>query len=103
MTTASIVAYMHELKEAGFTDRQAEVQATKIEQVTQTIYEKTKQDAREKEKDLATKGDLYAVKSDLYTALKDQELRLIKWMIGTVIGTGATVIIAIAGLIKYIH
>ena len=38
-------------------------------------------------------------KSDLLVALKELEIKLIKW----VIGTGIAGVLAIAGLIKYIH
>ena len=33
MEVVSIVDYIHELKEAGFTDKQSEVQARKLEQI----------------------------------------------------------------------
>lgn len=51
MATASIVDYIHELKQAGFTDRQSEVQAKKIEQVVTEI-----------KNELATKADLDVAK-----------------------------------------
>lgn len=38
-------------------------------------------------------------KSDLLLALKELEIKLIKWMIGM----GIAGVLAIAGLIKYIH
>ncbi len=38
-------------------------------------------------------------KSDLLVALRELEIKLIKW----VIGTGIPGVLAIAGLIKYIH
>ena len=41
----------------------------------------------------------FASKHDLQVALKEQEIRLIKWIVGTEIGG----ILAIAGLIKYMH
>jgi hypothetical protein len=87
MDAISIVNYMHELKEAGFSDRQAEVQAKKMEQVIQEVREEVKQDI--KVKDLVSKSDL-----------RELELCLIKWIMGTM-GAG---VLAIAGLLlKYMH
>ena len=43
----SIVEYMHDLKEAGFTDRQSEVQARKLELVISEVKSELKKDLKE--------------------------------------------------------
>lgn len=75
MATASIVDYIHELKQAGFTDRQSEVQAKKIEQVVTEI-----------KNELATKADLDVAKRELELSFKRdietlryQTLKFIVW------------------------
>lgn len=48
--------------------------------------------------DIVTNQEL-VTKSELLLALKELEIKLIKWMIGT----GIAGVLAISGLIKYIH
>jgi hypothetical protein len=90
MATISIVNYIHDLKEAGFTDRQAEAQARKIEPVTQDVRDAIKQEIQDQE---------LVSRSNLHVALHALELHLVKWMLGT----GITAILVIAGLFKYMH
>ncbi len=60
MATISIVDYIHELKEAGFTDQQSEVQARKLEQMFIDVRTELKQDLKQEfhVDDLVTKKDL---------------------------------------------
>lgn len=99
MASISIVEYIHELKQAGFTDKQAEVQARKIESICSAVKHDIKQEIKHdiKNQNLATKNDILMVKNDIAmvrnelkndiavvrTELKDTELRLIKWVIAT--------------------
>lgn len=78
--TLSIVEYIHELREAGFSDRQAEVQASKLEQLIKDIKSEIKEDI--KTQDLATKKDII-----------EAELRLLRW----IIWTGVGVVVALGG------
>ena len=73
--------FIHDLKDAGFTDKQAEVLAKDTEVLMNQVTE-------ESQRTLFTKEDA-----------KELEIRLIKW----VLATGITTIIAIAGLLKYMH
>ncbi len=51
----------------------------------------------------AAKDEVYSrelvTKNDLLIALKEQELRLIKW----ILGTGISGIVIIAGMLKFMH
>lgn len=59
MLSMSIVDYIHELKQAGFTDSQAEVQAKLLEQVVSEVKKELTEQFKQglKDKDLATRGD----------------------------------------------
>jgi hypothetical protein len=93
----SIVDYIHELKEAGFTDKQAEVQAKKLEQIVSEVEAKIKEDIKSQE--LATKRDLLETEVRILNTTKrdllETELRLLKWLIGI----GLSVVITIGGMI----
>ncbi len=65
MSTISIVDYIHELRQAGFTDQQSEVQARKLEQIIVEVKAEIKEDLRVQ--DLATRKDIV-----------EAELRLLK-------------------------
>ena len=67
MAAISIVDYIHELKEAGFTDKQSEVQARKLEQVIIDVKADIKKDIKQEIHidELATKKDLEVVKLEL--------------------------------------
>ncbi len=77
------IEYAKQLRNAGVSQEQADIQAQAIETVINDIVSN---------QELVTK-------SDLLVALKELEIKLIKW----VIGTGIAGVLAIAGLIKYIH
>ncbi|MES2205139.1 MAG: hypothetical protein V4496_07985 [Pseudomonadota bacterium] len=68
----SIVNYMHELKEAGFTDKQSEVQARHMEQVVTEV-----------KNELATKKDLELA----IEKLRYETLRFVAWASVSVIVT----------------
>ncbi|AUR51924.1 hypothetical protein [Aquella oligotrophica] len=99
--TLSIVDYIHELKEAGFTDKQAEVQAKRLEQIIAEVKADIKQDLETKE--LADKGDdMLLVKRDISEA----ELRLTAKIeqyrydsLKFTVWTGITVVITIGGML----
>ncbi len=83
MAAVSIVQYIHELKKAGFTDQQAEVQAKEMESVIIEVRKEIKEEINSDigNKNLATKDDL-----------KNLEIRLIKWVVATsVVTIGATI------------
>lgn len=73
------IEYAKQLRSAGVSQEQADIQAQAIETVINDIVSN---------QELVTKRDLAELK-----------LELIKWMIGT----GIAGVLAIAGLIKYIH
>ena len=87
----SIVDYMHELKDAGFTDRQSEVQAKKIEQVVVEIQNglATKQDLEELR--LSAKKDLALTKKDLELAIEKLRYESLRFTVWTGIGVIAAV------------
>ena len=72
MASVSIVEYMHDLKEAGFTDKQSEVQARKFELVISEIKSDLKKDLKEELHidELVTKKDLETTKKDLELAIE---------------------------------
>ena len=97
MASISIVDYIHELKEAGFTDRQSEVQARNLEQMAITIKSELKQDLKQEFKidDLATKQDLEVTKKDLELAIEKIRFEMLKFTVWTEIG----VIITLGGML----
>ena len=92
MAMVSIVQYIQELKKVGFTDQQAEVQAKEMEffitEVRAEIKEEIQSDIRNLH--LATKNDL-----------KELEIRLIKWVVGTSVATIIAVIGTLSTVIKF--
>ena len=98
----SAVDFMQRLKKANFTDEQAEILAKETEDLFSNVIEHAK--AEFDNKDLATKGDLREVElrlqREIETVRKEIvliESKLIKWILGTGIGS----ILAIAGLLKF--
>lgn len=83
----SIVNYMHELKQAGFTDRQSEVQARQLEKVFNEI-----------QKEAATKKDLteLATKKDLELAIEKLRYETLRFVVWTSVG----VIVALGGMMS---
>lgn len=88
----SIVNYMHELKEAGCTDRQSEVHARHLEQVVIEI-----------ENEVATKKDLELTKKELEFVFKrDIELAMAKLryeMFKFIVWTGVGVVVALGSML----
>jgi hypothetical protein len=90
MASISIVDYIHDLKESGFTDQQSEVQARKLEQVIIEIKSELKQDIKQELHidDLVNKKDLdLAIEKIRYETLK------------FTVWTGVGVVAAIAGML----
>lgn len=75
----SIVNYMHELKQAGFTDKQSEVQARQLEQVVTEV-----------KNELATKKDLELTKRDLELAIEKLRYETLKFIVWTSVGVVVT-------------
>lgn len=64
MVAISIVDYIYDLKQAGFTDRQSEVQARKLEQLVAQVIAEVKQETKhEVKQDLQAEG--LATKQDI--------------------------------------
>jgi hypothetical protein len=90
MATISIIDYIHELKQAGFTDKQSEVQARKLEQIITDVKTELKQDIKQEIHidDLVTKKDLeLAIERIRYQALK------------FTIWTGVAVVVSLGGML----
>ncbi len=111
----SAVEYIKKLREADFTEKQAEIVVELIEQQSQIIHDQGNKLSHLENKELASKGDLREVElrlqkeiecvrkdiaiinSSLQKEIVQVKSDLIKWVLGT--GTGT--IIAIAGLLKF--
>jgi len=91
--TLSIVDYIHELKEAGFTDRQAEVQAKRMEQMVIEVKADIKQEFQLA--DLATRKDIEATKKDIELAKLElqKEIKNLEIKLLTVYGGGVLLIL----------
>lgn len=77
------IEYAKQLRNAGVTQEQADIQAQTIETVIN---------------DIVTNQEL-VTKNDLKKDLAELKLELIKW----VLGTGVATVVALAGIIKFIH
>lgn len=88
IATLSIVDYIHELKQAGFTDRQSEVQAKKIEEVV-----------TEMKRELATKSDLELVKRDLELAIEKLRYETLRFVIWTGVGVVVALTATLGGML----
>ena len=98
MTTLTVkhfdtLNYVQEAKKLGTSEDLAAFQAKQIEQAIEVAI------AQIETKELATKGDIRESELRLQKEIALIESKLIKWILGTGIGT----ILAIAGLLKYIH
>ena len=84
----SIVNYMHELKEAGFTDKQSEVQARQMEQIVTEV-----------KNELATKQDLknleLVIKKDMDVAIERLRYETLKFVVWANVG----VIVTLGGML----
>ncbi len=77
------IEYAQQLRGVGVSFEQADIQAQAFEKVINDVTHNH---------DLATKKDLSELKLDL-----------IQWLLKTVLGTGVTMLIAIAGMLKYMR
>ena len=86
----SIINYMHDLKEAGFTDKQSEVQARQLKRVVTEI-----------QNEAATKKDLtdLATKKDLELAIEKLRYETVRFVVWTGVGCSVTVIASMAGML----
>jgi adenylosuccinate lyase len=73
------LAYAKKLKEVGFTESQAEVQATTLASVVESEFA-TQQDLKETE--AALKRDIKDVEARLEAKLAETKAELIKWLVG---------------------
>ncbi len=90
MSSISIVEYMHDLKEAGFTDRQSEVQARKLELVISDVKSELKKDLKEE-----LHLDELTTKKDLELAIEKIRYETLKFTVWT----GVAVVTATAGML----
>ena len=105
------LAYARKLEEAGFTRRQAEIQAETMREQAEAqnvLLQKTldKYDEASR-KDLATKGDIQDVRGDilrLENKIEANKHEILKWVIGTMVAQTALIVavigVAIALVVK---
>ncbi|MCX7115874.1 MAG: hypothetical protein NTW08_08225 [Gammaproteobacteria bacterium] len=101
MAAVSIVEYIHDLKKAGFTDQQSEVQARKLEQVIVEVKSELKNNikqelhlddlVRNKDLDLA----IEKVRKDLELGIEKLRYETLKFTIWT----GVAVVMSTAGML----
>ncbi len=86
----SIVNYMHELKAAGFTDQQSEVQARQLERIVIEI-----------QNEAATKRDLseLSTKKDLELAIERLRYETLRFVVWTGVGCSVTIVASITGML----
>ena len=84
--------YTQSLEESGVDRKQAEAFAKAQKDSLKELMEET----------LATKEDLQAVKTELKDEMKDVQISLIKWMIGTISGW-SVILISIMTSLKLFH
>lgn len=103
-----VVEYIKKLRSVGVSQEVAEVQGQELEHLIDDVLNQARQDSKEAfdNKELSTKGDIRELKGDireLELRLQKEialiEAKLVKW----VLGTGAATILALAGLLKYMH
>lgn len=87
-----VLAYVKKAKELGTSEDLAEFQARQIEEAIEVAISAIEN------RELATKNDINSMQKDLQKELISAELRLIKW----ILGTGATIILTIFGMLKYL-
>ncbi len=93
----SAVESIKKLREANFTEEQAEIVIELIEQQAQIIHEHGNKLEQLENKELATKADLRETELRLQKEIVQVKSDLVKWVLGIGIGT----ILAIAGLLKF--
>jgi hypothetical protein len=90
MASVSIVEYIHDLKEAGFTDKQSEVQARKLELVIAEVKSELKQDIKQE-----LHIDELVTKKDLELAIEKIRYETLKFTVWT----GVAVVMATSGML----
>lgn len=108
MAAISIVEYIHDLKQAGFTDQQSEVQARKLEQLIVEVKSELRQDikqelhvdelVRNKDLDLAIdkiKKEIGEIRKDLELGIEKVRFEMLKF----VVWTGVAVVMTTAGML----
>ncbi len=88
-----ILEFVNRAKAAGVNQEFAEYQARQFEQVIDIAVAQAKEEFGAR--DLATKSDIADIRKDLQIALKDQEIRLIKWFTGI----GITTLLTLGGML----
>lgn len=88
-----VVEYIKKLRNANFTQDQAETIAQETEHMLDAVIEQTKYSIASQE--LATRGDLEKVKLELQREIIQIEARLIKW----VVGVGLSGVILLSGVL----
>ena len=96
MTTLTFdsLDYFEKLKDAGFTEKQAKVQASVL-QTALNMHDETSR------KELATRGDIQDVRNeiqDVRNELKDTKHEILKWMIATMVAQTALIVAVMAFL-----
>ncbi|WP_130472579.1 coiled-coil domain-containing protein [Candidatus Magnetaquicoccus inordinatus] len=85
-------AYVKELKAAGFTEEQAEVQAKTLSSIFKANLDElaTRRDLKDLE--MATKRDIRDVKAELEAKIAEAKAETIKWMFGVAAGQAVFII-----------
>lgn len=99
-----ILEFVKIAKENGVSEKFAEYQARQMELLSEVVQEQKSKILISESKDLVTKGDLEITKLELQKEIEivrkeiaELKSNLIWW----ILGTGATTILAIAGLLKF--
>lgn len=88
----SIVDYIFELRQAGFTEKQSEVQARRLEQVVFEVKQEIKQEIKQEFQihDLATKQDVKAetslIRKEIDLAIEKLRHETLKFVVWTGVG-----------------
>lgn len=95
MTTTSFdtLGYFEKLKNAGVPEAQARVQVEVMQSIVHS-YDETSR------KELATKADLQAVRTELKEAIANTKHEILKWMIATMVAQTALIVAVMAFLQK---
>ena len=87
--------YFEKLKDAGFTEKQAKVQASVL-QTALNMHDETSR------KELATRGDVQDVRLEIEKVrkeIRETELRLIKWQLGIAAGIVSVMLTGFGALV----
>ena len=84
------ISHLKQLRLAGFNQEQAEIQTVALERVISSIGNNL---------ELSTKQDIQVAKQDIQVEIANLRVELIKWILAVGVGT----VVALAGIVKYIH